>query len=99
MSIARIGVGQCVHALDELNVRGRQDEGVCGSLVHQIVLIKECIKLVYRRRVGRGPPDVPTYLASRIVCTAVVPIIGQRDAVCSKRVGLVRIEVRNCFPI
>jgi len=30
-----------MHALDELNVRGRPYEGVCGSLVHQIVLIKE----------------------------------------------------------
>ena len=38
-------------------------------------------------------------LARRIVCTTVIPIIGDRDAVRSKGVGRARVEVGNCLPI
>jgi hypothetical protein len=87
VSIARIGVSQRVHALYELNVCGRPYQGICGSLVHQIVLVKEGIELVHRRRIGQGPRATSPDLARRIVCTTVVPVIGKRDAVCSKGSG------------
>jgi hypothetical protein len=52
-----------VHALDELNVRGRAYERVGGSLVHQIVLIEERIECVYRR----GSAEVP------VICPPIWP--------------------------